>query len=148
VRAGPDLTTIQGVEPGLPVILVESDRPIEMTIQGLTVSGAISLSGGDSTDTEKLCAEVLNSGNDKCPVGIQVSGQVSATIKGNTISDNADDGIDVLNGADATVVDNLIMNNTNEGVLVINGQARILNNTIDQSNQVGIGVDKTSEVEI
>jgi len=147
--AGPDQTTIQGVEPGLPVILVESDRPIEVTIQGLTIGGAISLSGEVAADPAKLCAEFSREPLvTKCPGGIQVSGQVSATIQGNTISDNADDGIDVLNGADATIMDNLISNNTNEGVLVRNGQAKILNNTIDQNNQIGIGVERTSNVEI
>jgi len=84
------LTWIKGQEAGKPVIAVKDDHPIEVTIEGLTITEAHKYS--DQTCCYKVEPKWI------CPRGIDIRGQVQAVIKSVQISDNAGSGIYIDGG--------------------------------------------------
>jgi parallel beta-helix repeat protein len=139
-----DAVRLVGQERGRPVIRIESDHEmIEVTVQGLTITGARFREDGS-------CAELSsNPFRYLCPGGIEIFGQVRAFISDNNISNNADDGIDVFLGAYAEIKNNLINQNGYVGIQV-NRQARakIADNEINRNGEMGILVFRSSEAEI
>ena len=106
--AGRDQTEIKGKDEGKPVIMIESDQLIEVTIDGFTIAEA-------KVGTERTGKED----------GIHVKGKAKATIKACTISENGDDGLSIGGSANVEVHDNLFLENTLCGLKVYSSEAKI-----------------------
>ena len=106
--AGRDQTEIKGKEEGKPVIMIESDQVIEVTIDGLTIAEA-------KVGTERTGKED----------GIRVKGKAKATIRACTVSENGDDGLSIDGSANVEVYDNLFLENTGGGIKVYSSEAKI-----------------------
>ncbi len=115
---------IRSAREGWPVILIRSREPIEVTIQGLVITGAF---GATFTGVDiyadgisvhgKATAVIDNntiSGNGR--FGILMLASTQATIASNTISDNERDGIRMWGSFHATITGNLIRDNERYGV--------------------------------
>ncbi len=105
--AGSEKTVLQGVKPGFPVVFIQSDSPITVTLEGLTLADAPKA----STDPRhgKECAlfypELL------CPSGIQVRGAARASISDVRVARNPWVGIYVLDTAQVFVQNTEIIEN-------------------------------------
>ncbi len=106
--AGRDRTEIKGKEEGKPVIMIESDQVIEVTIDGFTIAGA-------KVGTERTGKED----------GIHVKGKAKAIIKACTVSGNGDDGLSIGDSANVEVYDNLFLENMHCGIRVHSSEAKI-----------------------
>jgi len=137
---------INSAREGWPVIRIESEEPIDVTIQGLKITGAF----GDcyKEDPEWICAWGI-SGHGKATVvienntihgnhaGIGMLDSSKATIENNTISDS-EAGIGVLDSSEATIDNNIISHNRGYGIgKGQSSRATIENNTISE-NRDGI----------
>jgi len=137
--AGRGRTVLKGIRQGWPVIRIESERSINVTVQGLTITGAQALPDHFCADRNRYL----------CPGGIQIWGQVRTLIKDNMITNNADDGVDVLNKGYAKIVGNLISGNGYEGIHVQNGsQAEIVDNEVSSNGEIGVLIWRSSRAEI
>ena len=102
--SGSDRTTIDGsANPGRPVILIDSNSEIKVTIEELRIIGAVSYS------KNRLC--IIESPLWICPLGIDVRGRARAVIQGNNISGNDGSGIFIWSRA-------IIRNNIIKGCLL------------------------------
>jgi nitrous oxidase accessory protein NosD len=105
--AGSEKTVLQGVKAGFPVVFIQSDSPITVTLEGLTLADAPKA----STDPQhgKECAvfypELL------CPSGIQVRGAARASISDVRVAHTPWVGIYVLDTAQVSVQNTEIIEN-------------------------------------
>lgn len=131
VGVGSEQTTVKGAEAGRPVIRIESDRAIEVLIEGLGVAEA-------QFDKDKHCFDATRL---ICPVGIQVFGKVKATISNADISRNGY-GIMVWDSARAHLVKARISSNKLAGILVgISAQAFISDSKVLPNNSRGGNIE-------
>lgn len=128
--AGRDESVIKGKKEGKPVILIESDEEIYVTIVGLKITQA-----------------------KKYEDGIRIGGKCRVTIRDSQISDNAKRGIAIVDSSHATVENNSISGN-GVGIEIVSpsedsqiSYAMIRNNTISD-NDIGIVMGGSSLAEI
>jgi parallel beta-helix repeat protein len=156
--AGREESIVKGLKDGEPVILIDSDAEIEVTIAGLTVAGA---------KGEEYCAKWPL----RCPYGLLLGGRAKVTLQWNTISGNRYRGISMVDSAQATVQGNIVSGNWDDGISMegsaqatiegneISGnwygvsmwdstQATIRENTISGSEWAGIYVGGSAQVTI
>ncbi len=148
---------ITSAREGWPVILIRSEEPLEVTVQGLMITGA-------SGPCFQLEPEPI------CAYGIYVHGKATATIEGNTISGNWN-GIRMYDSSQATIENNVISGNNRHSIqmedssqVTIGGntisdnrhgmrmsgssQATIENNTISDNERDGIWMEDSSQATI
>ncbi|MCL6642733.1 MAG: right-handed parallel beta-helix repeat-containing protein, partial [Candidatus Bipolaricaulota bacterium] len=105
--AGIEQTVIRGVKPGFPVIFVQGDAPITVTVRNLALADAPKAS--ESPQHGKECAifypELL------CPSGLQVRGAARVTLESVRIARNPWVGVYVLDTAQALVQESEISEN-------------------------------------
>ena len=115
---GEEKPVVKGAEPGFPVVLINSDKIIEVTIEGLTIAGAKGYS------SERMCA--VEDPEWICPHGIQIRGKVKAEIQNVEVLNNADHGIDISGSSQATIVNSRFYDDS--VVMKDSSQATIRNN--------------------
>lgn len=105
--AGSAKTILQGVKPGFPVVFIQSDSPITVTIERLTLADAPKASSEPQHGKE--CAlfypELL------CPSGVQVRGEARASISDVRVARNPWVGIYALDTAQVFVQNTEIIEN-------------------------------------
>ena len=112
---------------GAPVILIESDEEIEVTIEGLKVAEAKGYKGD----------------------GIRIGGKSRVTIRDSQISDNEGDGIDVRGSSQAVITNNSIFDNGDNGILMSDDSgATITKNSISDNGDAGIHMSDSSQATI
>lgn len=110
-------TIVKGAEGGKPVIRVEGDRAIEVTIEGVIVTEA------HTFGKDNLCFDVLKL---LCPIGIQILGQARATLSHTAITRNAMYGVMAWDSAQVSLQDTQVFHNGLDNVVVgISAQAFI-----------------------
>jgi len=125
---------IRSARSGWPVIWIESEEPIDVTVQGLMITGAFGRCY--QTEPERICAH-----------GISVHGKATAVIENNTISGNWD-GIGLIDSSQATIDNNTISDNRLVGIgMRGSSQVTITNNTISD-NLYGIGMWDSAQATI
>ncbi len=139
-----------------PVILIRSQEPIEVTVQGLKITGAF---GAAFTGVDiyadgisvhgKATATIDNNtirGNGR--FGILMLSSSQATITSNTLGDNGRDGIRMWHSSQAAIEGNTISGNGSSGIVMLSSsQVTIANNTIF-GNREGIGLGRASHATI
>ncbi len=129
------LALIRSAREDWPVIRISSEEPIDVTIQGLKITGAFG-------DCYKGAPEWI------CAFGISVHGKATAVIENNTISDNGD-GIGMWDSSQATIDNNTITDNDWHGIgMWDSSQATVDNNTITGNDWHGIGMRDSSQATI
>jgi len=132
--ASRDQTTLKSARESTPVVHVSSTSPIEVTLEGLTLTRA---SGGCPVRP------------DRCAIGLVMRGQVRVTIKNSQISDNRDVGLWVTDFAQATVQNSQISNNRYAGLAVTGfAQATVQNSQISNNENYGLGVGDSAQVTV
>jgi len=118
---------ISSAREGWPVIRIESEEPIDVTIQGLKITGAF----GDCYQRRPvpICAD-----------GISVHGKATAEIDTNTVNGNRWHGIVLWDSAQATIGNNTISANMDGIVMVDLSQAAIASNIISGNKRDGISM--------
>ncbi len=117
-----------------PVIRISSAEPIEVTIQGLKITGAFGACY--QMAPEWICAD-----------GISVHGKAAAVIDTNTISHNVH-GVFAWDASQVTIGNNLISGNEYGIAMVDASQVNIENNTISDNEWNGIGIEGSSQATI
>jgi len=99
---GEEQPILKGKEPGRPVISIESDKKIEVTLEKLTITGA------------KLGAPGITFEED----GIQVRGEAVLKLHGVRVQGNEDDGIEAKDSAALEIIGAVIEGNGGDGIEV------------------------------
>ena len=107
-----------------PVIRIRSEEPIDVTIQGLTITGAFGICY--QGEPEWICAD-----------GISVHGKATATIEGNTISHNWF-GIRLRDSSQATIEGNAMSDNWHGISMWDSSLAAITGNEIRDNTGYGV----------
>jgi len=116
-------TTVKGVKTGEPVILIESESEIQVTIEAITIAEA-------KVGTERTWKED----------GIHIRGNAKAIIKTCTISNNDSTGIGLYDSSHAIIEGNTISRNGGWGIWVEDSaQAEIISNQITDSRVISVG---------
>jgi parallel beta-helix repeat protein len=141
--SGIEQTVLQGVKPGFPVVFVQGDAPITVTIERLTVADAPKA----STDPRhgKECAlfypELL------CPSGIQVRGEARANVREARVARNPWVGVYVLDTAHVSVHNSEIIEN-GWGVYVSPGaHVELRQSRVEHSRENGLEIWGSASVE-
>lgn len=97
--AGADHSILRGAKPGFPVIFIESERPIAVTVEGLTLADAPKASHDPRHGKEcaRFYPELL------CPSGLQVRGSARVLLRDARVLRNPWVGVYVLDTAQALV---------------------------------------------
>jgi len=136
--AGKEQTKIEGKEGGTPVIHIESSKVIEVTIEGMTISGAKRYSSAN------LCAP----GN-ICPNGIQVQGKAKLILTDFQISGNGNNGIDIGDLAQAAITNSQVSGNSADGIhMEGSAQATVTNSQISGNGSSGIHIGNSARATI
>jgi len=139
--AGQDQTVLKGVDPGKPVIRVESPQSIEITIHNLTVTGARMFNS--SRDCAVAAPQWL------CPDGIQLWGNVKATITSVQSSSNRNSGVTAAKNAQVTIQTSTFSDNEGDGLhLVDSARATVQDTQVFGNNDDGVQVSEDAVLEI
>jgi parallel beta-helix repeat protein len=138
--AGPGKSIIS-VDHDRPVVLIISDEEIEVTIEGLSITGA-GFYGECSPTIPGVSVALLY-----CSHGLSLGGKVKATIQGNTISKSRD-GIYMEGSAKAIIRENSIRENAGNGIFTEDTAWAIIEGNTILRNQVGIEIRYKGESEI
>jgi parallel beta-helix repeat protein len=121
--AGRDVTSIQGKEPGKPVVTITGDQEISVTVQGLTIAEA-------KAATPRSWREH----------GFRISGKVRLVVRGCRVSDNPHSGLWVvgtdvgaLEVSDCLITGNAVaaIGNSNPNFVVSGGNNELRDNGVD-----------------
>jgi parallel beta-helix repeat protein len=121
--AGRDVTSIQGKEPGKPVVTIAGDQEISVTVQGLTIAEA-------KAATPRSWREH----------GFRISGKVRLVVRGCRVSDNPHSGLWVvgtdvgaLEVSDCLITGNAVVaiGNSNPNFVVSGGNNELRDNGVD-----------------
>jgi len=128
---------IVGAEEGYPVIRIESDSEIEVTLENLTVAEAKGWP----------CAEY--DPQQICPDGIEARGKARVTITSSTVSSNRYNGLDVRDSTQLVLRNSTVSDNVDDGLSVYNS-ARVTLSNVEVSGHFnnGLSVGGSAEVEI
>lgn len=139
--AGQDQTIIRSTEPGWPVIRIEGEQPIEVTIDNLTIADAKPLR------PDRFCA--VEDPQWICPNGIQLGGKAKITIQNATVSGNGLSGIWMMGSAQATITKARISSNLIEGIVMVDStQATLSNSQISGNSRDGIFIGNSAQASI
>lgn len=125
---------ISSAKEGWPVILIRSDKPIEVTVIGLKITGAFR--GCYQMEPEWVCAN-----------GISVHGLAKAVIQQNTISGNEYDGIVMLDSSQVAIKNTTISNN-GYGIGMTGSSQVTIESTIISNNGDGVRIWGSSQATI
>jgi parallel beta-helix repeat protein len=139
--AGQDQTIIRGTDPAWPVIQIESEQPIEVAINSLTIADAKWLR------SDQICA-VAEVPRGICPNGIQIGGKVKVAIQNSTVSSNGLSGIWTEDSSQATIKNSMISRNLLGIVMLDSSQATIENSTISGNEYGGIFLGGSAQASI
>jgi parallel beta-helix repeat protein len=130
--AGRDKTIITSARESTPVVLVRSDSQIQVTLEGLALTGASGSCSGYP---------------DRCPIGLVVMGQARVTVQNSTISGNGYDGLGVRDSAQVTLQNSTVSGNAGNG-LAVRDSARVTvqNSTISGNGSDGLYVGDSAQV--
>lgn len=130
--AGKDSTSLWGQEAGRPVIRIESDEEIEVSIQGMTITDAI-------WEFDRPCH----------PDGIYATGRVRVLVTNVDLLDNARHGIALDGPAQAALRDSTIGENRREGIY-LQGSTRLTAEHLHIVGNLGAGLEArgTAQVEM
>ncbi len=105
--AGADHSILRGAKPGFPVIFIESERPITVTVERLTLADAPKASNEPQHGKEcaRFYPELL------CPSGLQVRGSARALLRDARVLRNPWVGVYLLDTAQALVQQTEIVEN-------------------------------------
>lgn len=119
-----DKSILKGLKAHRPVILIESDAEIEVTVESLTIAKAI------GSSVEWLLSDSH---------GLLLGGRAKATIEGNTIAENDNCGIFLRDSAQGIIKGNEITGNKFEAIFLKDlAQANVENNTIQENRGCAI----------
>ena len=104
--AGQEKTTIKGQQEGYPIVWIESDFEIEVTIESLKIS--------DAKGTDQLCA--VGGPEWICPDGILVRGTSKVMMRNVKVSGNKLDGLRVRDSVQLTLENSTISRNRGPGL--------------------------------
>ncbi len=143
VGAGVDQTVLRGAKLGFPVVLVQSEQPITVTLKNLTLADALKAS--DNPQHGKECAlfypELL------CPSGLQVRGAARVTAHSLRIARNPWVGVYVLDSAYISVHNSEIIEN-GWGVYVSpDASVELHDSAIERSRENGLEIWGTASVQ-
>ncbi|MBI1742092.1 right-handed parallel beta-helix repeat-containing protein [Candidatus Acetothermia bacterium] len=123
-------TVLKGSQPGKPVLYIESESPIKVMVENLSLVDAPKFSA------ERDCAifypELI------CPSGFEVRGKAHATLRHARIAGNAWVGVYVLDASRAIVQDAEILNNGWGVYLSGEAQISVEDSRVLNNKQVGI----------
>jgi len=141
--AGGGQTVLRGSKPGFPVVLVQSDTPITVTLKHLTLANAPKAS--DTPQHGKECAlfypELL------CPSGLQVRGAAHAIAESVRIVRNPWVGVYVLDTAQVLVHSSEIIEN-GWGVYVSpDASVELRDSRVERSRENGLEIWGTASVQ-
>ncbi len=119
---------------GWPVIRIESEEPIDVTIQGLKITRAFGVCYKGEPDW--ICA-----------YGISVHGKATANIEDNTISGNKLSGIVMRDSSQATVKANAISGNR-DGIRMVDSSRATIKGSAISDNQYGIWMRDSAQATI
>jgi len=152
--AGRDRSIIKGKYEGKPVIRIESDSEIKVTIEGLTIAEAKlgeertykedGIEIGGKAKVIIRDSEISGNGGD----GIWMEGSSQATISDSQISENGDDGIDIWDSSQATISGSQISGNGWGIEMWDSSQAKISDSQISGNSWDGIEMGPSSQAEI
>ncbi len=134
--AGSEKTVLQGVRPGFPIVFIESDYPITVAIERLTLADAPKASSEPQHGKE--CAlfypELL------CPSGIQVRGAARASISDVRVARNPWVGVYVLDTAWVFVQDTEITENGWGIYVSANAHIELRDSRVERSRENGLEI--------
>lgn len=138
--AGQEQTIIKGIQPGVPIINIQGDQAIKVTVADFTVTEA------KPYGKEHNCAWPQGP-TWICPNGIAVRGAVGVEVRNMLISSNSSDGIWAMDSAQVAVFDTVIFDNASSCVGTCMGidmsdsaQVTVYNSIISKNRMVGITV--------
>lgn len=142
VGAGMEQTVLRGGKLGFPVVFVQSEQPITVTLKNLTLSDAPKAS--DNPQHGKEC--VLFYPELLCPSGLQARGAARVSVDSLRIARNPWVGVYALDSAYISVQNSEIIEN-GWGVYVSpDASVKLLNSTVERSRENGIEIWGTASL--
>lgn len=134
--AGSERTVIRGVKLGFPVVFVQSEHPITVTLENLTLADAPKAS--DNPQHGKECAifypELL------CPSGLQVRGAARVTLDSARIARNPWVGVYVLDTAHVSAQNSEITENGWGVYLSPDASVELRDSRVERSRENGLEI--------
>ena len=129
-----ELTRIEGATPGKPVIHIESEEEIAVSLENFTFANA--------TRAEGSLLAVGCADWPLCPDGIQVLGEVKVAIKNTQIASNAHNGLIAQGEAQVVLSNSEISSNRWNGLEVLGlPQVTLYNSTVFENGIDGVHVE-------
>lgn len=142
VGAGIDQTVLRGSKPGFPVVFVQSDTPITVTLKNLTLADAPKAS--DNPQHGKECAlfypELI------CPSGLQARGAVRVTARSVRIARNPWVGIYVLDTASVLAQESEIIENSWGVYVSPDAAVELRDSQVERSRENGVEIWGTASI--
>lgn len=145
---------VKSQQPGLPVIFVQSNEPVDIEIHKLVIQGGFPI----DKERELRC---YNEEEDICPSGVLVSGRARLILRNVEVLDNYENGVDAHGFAEVQIVETKILNNGTilhlppyvgygtPGVIVWeSAKVSIVDSSVSNNVHIGVAVRESAYVSI